>query len=140
MGDKVLAPAIAPTLGFLDCDRAVTWLQDVLGFEVSALFREDDGSIVHAQLVWRDGAINVYQATTPRLGPASLSLTAAGREEVDQMSERAVAAGEELTMAVEESFTGHYRFQVRDPEGNYWNIGNAWINSDKALALPQRVI
>ncbi len=140
MGDKVLAPTISPTLGFVDCERAVTWLQEVLGFEVSALFREDDGSIVHAQLVWRDGAINVYQATTPRLGPASISLTVASREEVDRMAGRATAAGTELTMPVEESFTGHYRFQVRDPESNYWNVGDAWINSDKALALPQRVI
>lgn len=141
MGERVVTVPIAPTLGYVGCDEAVEWLQAVLGFELTALFREEDGSIVHAQLAWRGGAINVCEATTEgKLPSASIALTAADRSEVDAIYERAMAAGADVRGAPEEAFTGHYRFQVRDTQGNRWNVGLPWINSEKALALPQRVL
>ena len=141
MGEKVLTPSIAPTLNFVDADGAIKWLEDVLGFEVSALFRDKDGTIAHAQLVWRDGAINLSQ-TTPdaKLGPSSIALTAEDESEVDSYYERALRAGGNVVTPPEEAFTGQYRFQARDPDGNRWNVGTPWINGEKALALPQRMI
>ena len=141
MGDRVVTTSVAPTIGFVGCERAIEWLQRVLDFEVTALFRDEDGTIPHAQLAWRGGAINVCDATPDdQSGPVSVALTAEDRSAVDALYERAVAAGGDVQAAPEEVFTGHYRFQVRDSYGNRWNVGTAWINSDKALALPQRVI
>ncbi len=141
MGDRVVTTPIAPTIGFVGCEAAIEWLQQVLDFEVTALFRDADGMIPHAQLAWRGGAINVCD-TTPedKTGPVSVALTAEDRTAVDVLYERAVAARADVQGAPEEAFTGHYRFQVRDSHGNRWNVGTAWINSDKALSLPQRVV
>ena len=141
MNRTVLAPSIAPTIGYRDADTALEWLTRVLGFEVSALFRDPDGTVPHAQLVWRDGAINICSLPLDQEPtPVSTALTVEDRDGVDAAHSMAVEAGANVTAAPSEAFTGNYRFQVLDPEGNKWNVMIPWIDGPTAKALPARVI
>jgi uncharacterized glyoxalase superfamily protein PhnB len=134
---------ISPTFAYLNAHAAIRWLRTVLGFELSALFEDPDGTVHYAELVWRGAAINLHTddeepgPLSPR-GRASTILQATSRAEVDQLFERANSAGADIRRPVEESFYGNYGFTLADPEGHLWNVGVPWLDSDAARALPGR--
>ncbi|MEX1007907.1 MAG: VOC family protein [Acidimicrobiia bacterium] len=144
MDTRPIAPSVAPNLGHRDAHAAIRRLTDVLGFEVAALFEEPDGAVAHAQLVWGTGAINIAsrEEAPPRLpetGPIAVALTADDADAVDRYYDRALAAGAEVLLPVEDTFTSNHRFTVQNSEGNRWNVGIPWIDSEAARRLPRRV-
>src|SRR5690606_9151339 len=48
-------PTVWPTVSFTDVDAGVRLLTEGLGFVVTALYRNDDGVVVHAEARWPDG-------------------------------------------------------------------------------------
>jgi uncharacterized glyoxalase superfamily protein PhnB len=140
---STVAPPIAMGLPSLDAHAEIKWLTEVLGFRLTALFDEPDGGVAHSQLAWKGGAVHVSTRKGPwpeGRGASSMMLFCEDRAEVDRLYERAVAAGAEITRAPEETFYGGYGFSVRDPEGNLWNPGIAFLDTDAAKGLPQRRI
>jgi len=135
-------PAVTPNLSYRDAPAAMRWLGEVLGFQTTVLYEEADGRVAYAQLVWQDGAINLSSSQEggrlPTTGPSSIVLTADDAHAVDRYYERAVAAGAEVMIPLEDTFYGNYGFTLRDPEGNLWSVGTRWIDSDAAKRLPQR--
>ncbi len=142
MDTRPISPAVTPSVGYRDAQAAMGWLGDVLGFQTTVLYEEPDGRVAYAQLVWQDGAINLSsrqeEGRLPPTGPASIVLTADDAEAVDSYYERAVGAGAEVMVPLEDTFYGNHGFTLRDPEGNLWSVGTPWIDSDAAKQLPQR--
>ena len=140
----ISSPSVCPTLNYQDAHEAIRWLVDVLGFRLAALFEDVDGGVAYAQLVWGAGSINLStrdeSGPMPRTGPSSTSLTAQDRDTVDRHFEQAVAAGGNIVRPVQDNFTGNHGFTVQDPEGNLWNVGIDWLQTDAAQGLPERRI
>jgi uncharacterized glyoxalase superfamily protein PhnB len=141
MTDVLTHSHITPGLAYGDAQAAIRWLTEVLGFRTSVIY--EDGPRVHfAQLSWAGGAIHVStRDDAPRLpvtGPASIALTAADAASVDALYERAISAGAEILLPLEDTFYGNHGFSLRDPEGHQWHIGTPWLESDAARSMPRR--
>jgi uncharacterized glyoxalase superfamily protein PhnB len=140
---QVLHAPITPGLNYRDAQAAMRWLEEVLGFRTAVLYEEDDGRVAFAQLEWRGGAIHLSTREEkvrrlPETGPSSIVLTAEDAQAVDRLYERAVAAGAEVMLPIEDTFYGNHGFSLRDPEGNLWHMGTPWFGSEAAKQLPQR--
>lgn len=142
---STVSPPIAMGLPSLDAHAEIKWLTEVLGFRLTALFEEPDGGVAHSQLAWKGGAVHVSTRKGPwpeGRGASSMMLFCDDRAEVNALYQRAVAAGAEVLTPwpLEETPYGGYGFTVRDPEGNLWNPGIAFLETEAAKSLPQRRI
>ena len=52
-------PVVTPEVTYADATAGITWLTDVLGLEPTLVVPDDDGTILHAELAWRDGFVFV---------------------------------------------------------------------------------
>jgi uncharacterized glyoxalase superfamily protein PhnB len=119
------------------------WLEEALGFTVADVAEGPDGAFFTAYLSWRDGVLHVgprhdQPGRMPPTGPVPSVLTAPDPAAVDVLYARAVAAGAEVVVPVENAPHGSHGFSLRDPDGNLWNVSNPWQNSEAAQRLPQR--
>ena len=117
---KADAPNIFPGLRYRDEHAAMDWLTRAFGFERHALFTDDDGAVVHAEM---------------RLGPGIVMLGAAPEceegfnvyvyvEDVDAHHARARAAGAEIVRALADTGYGSREYGARDLDGHFWYFGN----------------
>jgi uncharacterized glyoxalase superfamily protein PhnB len=116
---KADAPNVFPGLRYRDEHAAMDWLARAFGFERHALFTDDDGAVVHAEM---------------RLGPGIVMLGAAPEceegfnvyvyvEDVDAHHARARAAGAEIVRALADTGYGSREYGARDLDGHYWYFG-----------------
>ena len=136
--------SVAININARDAKALIQWMQDVLGFELVALYEDlDDGHVRASRLELGDHAIHVSQRgpadSAPRHG-VGIGVVADDEADVDARYGRAVAAGAEIVTEREHAFTGSYRFSVRDPEGDVWGVGTTWHDKPESLALPERVL
>ncbi len=114
---------IYPTLRYSDLEKAVATLSSTFGL-VASVHRGEDGTIVHAELFWGDGAV-VLGPRRPGddpfdTGTAVLYLTL---DDVDAHHDRAVAAGAEIVMGLTDQPYGSREYAAVDLEGNRWCFG-----------------
>jgi uncharacterized glyoxalase superfamily protein PhnB len=125
------------SLQLADVDRAIVFLEAV-GFTEAALYRNpDDPSVVdHAQYNWRDTGGIMFG--TPRgdrpggnpdgfedsTGHGQCYCVVATDAEVDQIFDRALAAGGIAVRKPEDQDYGGRSCTVRDAEGNQWSFGS----------------
>jgi len=116
---KAGAPNVFPGLRYRDEHAAMDWLARAFGFERHALFTDDDGVVVHAEM---------------RLGPGIVMLGAAPEceegfnvyvyvEDVDAHHARARAAGAEIVRPLANTGYGTREYGARDLDGHYWYFG-----------------
>lgn len=118
---------------YRDCEAALSYLTDVFGLSEHAVYRDDDGRIVHAQLVLgqgmvmfgppHDGAFDRLMADPAAAGGVTATIYAVV-DDVEDRHARAVAAGAEIVMPLEAQDYGGSSFSVRDPEGHVWTFGD----------------
>ncbi|MFX0539072.1 VOC family protein [Ornithinimicrobium sp. Y1847] len=121
-------------LRYRDADAALTFL-GALGFEERLVIRDeaDPRVIHHAQLRWRETGgvmlgsvreddLDADRGFTVHAGTATTNLVVASDDEVDQVLERAVAAGASVVQEPSSPPHGGRAAMVRDAEGNLWNI------------------
>jgi uncharacterized glyoxalase superfamily protein PhnB len=112
-------PNFFPGLRYRDEHAAMDWLARAFGFERHALFTDDDGNVVHAEM---------------RLGPGVMMIGAAPEcaegfnvyvyvEDVDAHYGRARAAGAEITRPLADTGYGTREYGARDLDGHYWYFG-----------------
>ncbi|MGH7580418.1 MAG: VOC family protein [Gemmatimonadales bacterium] len=112
-------PNVFPGLRYRDEHAAMAWLERAFGFARHALFTDDDGDVVHAEM---------------RLGPGIVMIGAAPECEegfniyvhvadVDQHHARAVRAGAEITRPLADTGYGSREYGARDLDGHYWYFG-----------------
>ncbi|WP_029920959.1 VOC family protein, partial [Nevskia soli] len=133
-GKRKPRPAVAPYLSVHDARKALDYYQAAFGaVEMMRWVDPDNGRIGHAEI--RIGERSIYLADeypeTTELGLRS-PLTLGGSsfqfwltvDDVDGVTERAVAAGGKLLRAVEQSAQDGRRSRVEDPCGHIWTISS----------------
>src|SRR5713101_676075 len=86
MDNQVIAPTLTPSVLYNDPRQAMRWLTDALGFRAAAVYEDPDGSVAHAELVWRTGVIYLSgrspNSPWANVGPSSIALAAEDAETV----------------------------------------------------------
>jgi len=128
-------PTIAPAVFYDDAAVAIDWLTRTFGFAVQAKFENDQGQIVHSQLVLNGGLIMVGQAglapdrpylrSPQSVGGANTQSLAIFVDDADAHCARARAAGavitaEPATQDYGEGYWADRTYQARDLEGHHW--------------------
>jgi uncharacterized glyoxalase superfamily protein PhnB len=112
---------IIPVLRYRDANAAIDFLKAAFGFEEHAVYRDDDGEVMHAELRYGDGMIMLGQAEEgrePGGGPIYVIV-----DDVDAHVETAKAAGAEISRELAEMDYGSREYGAQDPEGNAWSFG-----------------
>jgi uncharacterized glyoxalase superfamily protein PhnB len=123
-------PNIFPALRYRDPNRAIQWLGDAFSFEEKAVYRGDDGGVVHAELQLGAGIVMLGpareedwmggRAADPLASPSSIYVVV---DDADSHHERAKAAGAETVFEPADMEYGSREYSVRDLEGNLWSFG-----------------
>lgn len=127
---------IVPSFRYRDAPAAIAWLSQAFGFEEQLVVPGENDTIVHAQLLLGNDMImlgsanshggNAYdKAVRPpdELGGCVSGGTYIIVEDADAHCARAVAAGAEVLMELEDAGYGGRGYSCRDPEGHVWSFG-----------------
>lgn len=125
------SPTLHAYLGYADAQAAIGWLSDVLGFEMTMSWPDDQGGVMHAELRAGQAAITLYTDRAgyerPPLkgdtGGIGLYLAVDTEDAVDAAYERAVASGATVVWEPKGTEWGNYRARVIDPGGVEWTVG-----------------
>jgi uncharacterized glyoxalase superfamily protein PhnB len=115
---------VFPILCYRDARAAIEWLERALGFEAREVHEDDQGGIVHAEVI-RDGALVMLGSEgAGRLQwPPGAACVYLAIEDVDAHHDRAKAAGAEIVMEPTDQDYGSRDYVCRDPEGHLWCFG-----------------
>ena len=128
-------PKIIHSLRYRDAKAAIDFLRHGFGFEENLVVPGEGESIAHAQLIGHGGMIMLGSEPhegpfgkilkTPRaLGGFVSASTYIVVDDPDAHYERAVAAGAEILMEIEDASYGCRGFSCRDLEGHVWSLGS----------------
>ena len=131
MADKstsTLPHTITPYLAVRDAARAIEFYKKMFGATVSMRISEASGRIGHASLKFGDSEVFLSDEY-PEIGVCSPE-TVGGTtfalyiyvDDVDKVSEQAVAAGAALLREVQDEPDGDRRGRLRDPFGHEWMV------------------
>ena len=131
-----LGGRVVPSFRYRDAPGAIAWLCRAFGFEEQLVVPGENDTIVHAQLLLGNDMImlgsanshggNAYdEAVRP---PSELGGRVSGGsyiivEDADAHHARAVEAGAEILMELEDAGYGGRGYSCRDPEGHVWSFG-----------------
>ncbi|WP_353471984.1 VOC family protein [Salipiger sp. H15] len=125
---------ILPALRYRDTEAMLAFLTGALGLEEHAVYRDAEGGIIHAELRLGTGMIMFGPAARENgFGKLLVSPGAAGGvtgtiyavvSNVAGHYSRAVAAGAEIVLPLEEQPYGGQSYTLRDPEGQIWTFGD----------------
>jgi len=136
---KNTTTTVVPTMRYNDAPAAIDWLREALGFEEHLVVPGEDDTIAHAQLVFGHGMIMLGSARDDEFGKLQKlpsDLGGAGSqscyvivEDADAHYARAVAAGAEIVVEIQDEDYGGRGYSCRDPEGHLWNFGtyDPWV-------------
>jgi uncharacterized glyoxalase superfamily protein PhnB len=125
-----LRPNIFPGLRYRDPDAAISWLKDAFGFGEKAVYRDERGVVVHAELRLGAGIVMLggqreegwLGATTPDplASPVGIYVVI---EDPDGHYAQARAAGAQIVRELTDEPYGSREYSARDLEGNLWSFG-----------------
>ena len=114
---------VFPCLAFRDAKASFDWLERVLGAERLAVYEDDEGRVVHAELRIGESTIMGGDERPGGSGtPPGTSVIYVVVDDADAAYERAKAAGAEVTEPVDQDY-GSRDLTVTDPDGNRWSLG-----------------
>jgi uncharacterized glyoxalase superfamily protein PhnB len=125
--DAMDTQKLTPYLLYKDVGKALKWLRKAFGFtEVGDRFEGDDGTIQHAAMrisnrgeIFMMGCPGAKYKNPKKLGAAT-QLLYVYVDNVDRHFARARKAGAKVLYKPEDTFYGHRRYGVTDPEGHQW--------------------
>ncbi|MGW1839442.1 VOC family protein [Streptomyces sp. BBFR2] len=128
MPDTPQHPTLFPTLLYRDAPAAIRFLTEAFGFTEEAVYRGEDGAVVHAELSYGNGRVmlgskghgGAFDAAMAGAGPSGVYVVV---EDVDAHHARARAAGAEVLMEPRDQEYGSRDYMARDAEGNVWSFG-----------------
>ena len=131
---KIQTATVIPTIRYNDTAAAIEWLCEAFGFEKHLVVPGEDGTIVHAQLVFGNGMVMLGSARTSEFDrlqkpPSALSGAVSQSpyiivDDADKHYARAVAAAAEIVIEIKDEDYGGRGYSCRDPEGHVWNFGS----------------
>ena len=141
-GENSMTPTISPGLLYHDAHAAIDWLCRAFGFEKRLVIPGRGNLIVHAHLTFGHGGVMLSSAENyafPHLCRSPRTLGGAGTVElmvvvsdVDAHYARALAAGAEIVIAIEDKAYGGRSYACRDIEGYVWVFGSydPWVGDE----------
>lgn len=123
------AVTVWPCVGFTDVDGGIRFLSDGLGFAVSVVYRDSDGTVEHAEARWPDGGGVMFGSRGKpgawgALGPQGVYVVAAEASTVDAAWKRVSGMPEiEVLQELHDTNYGSHEFGVRDADANLWTVG-----------------
>ena len=125
--DKTPPPQVWPSLRANDARALIRFLVDVFGFEETFVVGEGD-RVDHCQLSWPEGG-GIMLGSSGRgendafnLPPGTFGAYVV-TDRIDEIHQRAKAAGAQILKEPFETDYGSKDFAARDPEGNLWSFG-----------------
>jgi uncharacterized glyoxalase superfamily protein PhnB len=128
-------PGFTPAVFYKDPLAAVRWLEAAFGFEVAALILDGEDRLVHSEITFQGGSLNVggewqgAEVGSARMrSPASVEgintqfLRIFLADGLDAHCERARAAGATIVAEPADQFYGDRVYRAVDPEGHVWNF------------------
>lgn len=121
-------PSICPTFLYRDPKAAIELLTTAFGFARGALYEDESGTVLHAELSYGSGTVmvgtkgggGVLAEAMGDAGPAGVYVAV---PDVDAHHERAAAAGAEILLPPTDQEYGSRDYLARDTEGNIWSFG-----------------
>jgi uncharacterized glyoxalase superfamily protein PhnB len=110
-------PTVFPALRYRDPRAALDFLVAAFGAEKHAVYANDDGAIVHAEVRFGNGMV-MFGGGDAAGGEVYVVVDAP-----DALCERARAAGAEITREPNDTDYGSREFGAKDLEGNSWSFG-----------------
>jgi uncharacterized glyoxalase superfamily protein PhnB len=137
---KQTVATVVPALQYEDAPAAIDFLCRAFGFEKSAVYEGEGGSIDHAQLTLGNGMIMLGSVKETEYGKLLVRPREAGGvtmsvyvivDDADAHFARAKAAGAEITHELVTKDYGGRDYSCKDPEGNVWTFGtyDPWAKS-----------
>jgi uncharacterized glyoxalase superfamily protein PhnB len=124
---------LIPVLVYEDIEAAHDFLVGTFGFSSGGLHRDDDGTVVHAEVragdapIWLHRVTAEHQMASPRGADASHGGLCVIVPDVDAHFARVEAAGGRIDRAPEDQDYGLREYGARDPEDHRW-----WFSSPLA--------
>ncbi len=139
-GPRATTATMISCLGYRDADAAVAWLCRAFGFEEHAIYRGEDGKVVHAELKFGNGMIMLgpdgggdfgkrFMTQPERAGGRCTQTVYVIVGDANAHHARALAAGAEIIMPLKDEDYGGSGYSARDPEGHCWTFGtyDPWL-------------
>lgn len=116
------------TLKCSDARASIRFLVDGLGFELVAVYPDDDAQpVAHAELRWVDGGgvmLGQRGEGAPQLDALGPSSTYLVHSDPAAVFQRAVAAAAQVVNEPYAPDYGGTECSVRDADGNVWSVGS----------------
>jgi uncharacterized glyoxalase superfamily protein PhnB len=125
---------VIPGVVYRDANAAIEWLKAVLGFTEHVVYRNTDGIVEHAELLFGNGMLMLGTAGLNKASAAwqVLPTEIGGRvtggsylivPDCTPAWEKVQAAGADVLLPLRTMDYGGQAFTVRDPEGHVWSLG-----------------
>jgi PhnB protein len=111
--------AVTPSLTQLNAAQTIEFCKKAFGAKLRMMMKAPTGGVMHAEIEVGDSIIMLSDAMQQPAVPAGLFLYV---DNVDKAFAKAVKAGAEVVMPVQDMFWGDRFCSVRDPQGNSWGI------------------
>ncbi len=123
-------PAISPLLFYRDPKAALDFFERAFGFETRLMVEVDGGGVIHSESVFEGHVVIVVGPPShDAASPLDLGGRVTGhvhvqlRRGIDEVCERARAAGAKIEREPEDQPYGDRVFTCLDPEGQSWSFG-----------------
>jgi uncharacterized glyoxalase superfamily protein PhnB len=142
LGRKATTATLVSAMRYRDADAAVDFLIRAFGFAEHAVFRDEQGHVVHAELSFGNGMIMIGPDSQSEFGRfTAFPKDIGGRctqtvyciiDDPDAHHDRAKAAGAEIVMPLTDQHYGGRDYSARDIEGHIWSFGtyDPWIKRE----------
>ncbi len=129
--DTTATTTVIPVLVYEDIEAAHDFLVGTFGFTSGGVHRDDDGTVVHAEVRAGDAPIWLHRVTAEHemASPKGATGSHGGLEvlvpDVDAHFARAKAAGAAIDREPEDQDYGLREYGARDPENHRWWFSSA---------------
>lgn len=124
---------LAPLIRYRDVAAAVEWLSSTFGFEVQSVVRDEDGTIVYAEMRFGgdvvmigpvgDSSLDALLRQPDEVGGLGTQACYVAVSDVAAHYAHAKASGAEIVLAFGSEEAGDRAYAARDLEGHVWNFG-----------------
>lgn len=123
------AQTLVPSLIYKDSEKAMTWLEQVFGFEIAMVVRDDKGKAIHIEMSHGEALLYVGNddwseliASPASLGGKTTAIMSLHVDDVDAHFARAKTGGARIVAEPEDQFYGDRVYRALDLEGHYWTF------------------
>jgi uncharacterized glyoxalase superfamily protein PhnB len=127
---EIAHPNIFPTLHYSDASAAIEWLVRAFGFQEHAVYRDDHGVVVHAELRFGAGMIMLGQTREADLAQERRPIPVGASQGIyvvvadpDAHYAHAKQAGAQIVREPTDQDYGGRDYSARDLESNVWSFG-----------------